>query len=997
MTDLELPGYQIDALHAEHRLGSAYRAVWQAERREVELLLLNTSLRQYDGLEQRFLRAARQAMRLSADMRGIVPPLDAGSHNGQLYLARDFSPADGLDDYLVRLQKRDAVVPLDTLRKTLLALALRLRAFQRHGIVHGNLTTAALKPTRDAGLLLTDLGLPLLNAQEATSLPEGTSQILPFLSPEQMLERGVGEATDIFAFGVVAYTLATGRLPRAGSLWKEGLKAYWAQSPRLVHDRRPDVGPQLSAIIHKALSIRPQNRFRSAAELADALQRVILDASPASLATATTRAEGAAVDEPGASGAYGDAAMAITVQPDKLEVAPGDEGILHLTITNQSAEPENYTVALDGVPRQWISIPQEFVRLVPGAVAEITIKIVVPLDSSAESGDHVLSIKVATTGGAPHTEIIESSLTILPFQELLVEMQPQSIRQGQSVSLTLKNSGNEPLTLAVEGEDPNDTLRFGGGEEEMVLAAGAVKSMALRVSAREQPLAGRVQTFPFFVTITSQEGMSEQLEGDVTVAPVVPTWLAAILMIGLLGLCGAAGVWLWPRVVGGPLVLTEERTQTPVSAIAATASPTATAAATATDAVDAALATVESGGATETATATVVVTEQDITATATVAEERTPTGTPTTESVEADATPSPTVTTTAVALETPEPPTATGDEIALQVQVGDRDEIWTVARDGGEPRLLLTNARQPVWSPDGRRIAFTRPAEDEEPPAEMLYVATASGTELSALTEEEMRIGGLSWSRDGSQIAFHAAPAGATGTSEFQIFLAQSDGSGVRQLTTSVDDYANMWPLWSPVDTELLAYGVPQSGSAGAQLRLYNTQNQNMTVLFTENEAQLTGGQYDWSPDGQQVVFSLSSGDASQLFVLEATVALYTPLTTEQFLATSPTWSPDGQLIAYIAGDGEDQEAVAIVDVSGDLEQTVVSADSLEALFWSPDGSELGVAGDFNGEGAVQLWIYEIADAESVALIEDLSDLPLADAAGTMPALMSAAWRPRAP
>lgn len=1011
MTELEIPAYQIYTRRAEHRLGATYEGIWQPEQRDVELLLLHTSLRQFDDFEQRFLDAARQATRLDRQIRGIVIPLDAGSHGQSLYVARDQSAGEGLDAYLARLQKRGAQVPLDTLRKTLLAIALRLRALHKHSIVHGNLTAAALKATRDAGLLLTDLGLPLLNAQEATRLPHGASQVLPFLSPEQMLERSVGASTDIFAFGVMAYYLATGHLPRAASRWEEGLRAYWAHTPDLVHDRRPDVEPQLSAIIHKALSIQPQNRFGNVGELVDALQRVILASSETRGGTATTRVpEDVAHPTEGSEGA-GAAAMSISVQPDNLLVEPGAEGMLHLKITNQSARPAGYTVTVHGVPRQWVSIPQETVRLVPGAVAEITMRIAVPPDNSTESGDHPLRIEVATTGDASEAKALETSLTILPFRELIVEMEPQSIRQGQSVTLTLRNSGNEQLKLAVRGDDPNDALRFEGGAEELTLAPGASTTVPLRVSAREQPLLGRVQNLPFSVAITAQDSLSEHRDGRVTVAPVVPAWLTAILLISLLGLCVVAGAWLWPGFAGELPGVAQAPTETPVT-VTPGATATTMVAVTATEAVDAALLTVQSAGASETATATVTptmaepddtstptATAQASTATPFVTEEIVSTGTPSPEASATETEPAPTATATAVAPATPEETAVADNEVALHVQIGERDEIWVVSRQSGEARRLLSNARQPAWSPDGQRIAFTRPLEDEDPQAETLFVTSASGTELNALTEDPMQIGGLTWSPDGSQIAYHAAPPETSGTSEYQVFIAQSDGSGVRQLTTDVDGYVNMWPLWSPVDAELLAYAAPQFGSGAGQLRLYDTQNQNMTVLFTEDEVQLSGGEYDWSPDGQQVVFSLRiDGDVTQLFVLNAGAPLTTPLTEGQASARSPTWSPDGERIAFVMSDGEngeDQEAAAIVSASGEAEQSVVNVASIEALFWSPEGDELGVVGEFDGE--IQLWVFEMAASEAVALIENLAELPFAGSGGTTPAFLSAAWRPRGP
>jgi serine/threonine-protein kinase len=97
------------------------------------------------------------------------------------------------------------------------------------------------------------------------------------MSPEQCAgDEHLGVASDVYALGSLAYFLLTGRSPFGGRGVVQVLAAHLHETPRPVHELRPEVSPALSAVIARALEKAPADRYASTDEFAAALAQASL-------------------------------------------------------------------------------------------------------------------------------------------------------------------------------------------------------------------------------------------------------------------------------------------------------------------------------------------------------------------------------------------------------------------------------------------------------------------------------------------------------------------------------------------------------------------------------------------------------------------------------------------------------------------------------------------------------------------------------------------------
>jgi Tol biopolymer transport system component len=210
--------------------------------------------------------------------------------------------------------------------------------------------------------------------------------------------------------------------------------------------------------------------------------------------------------------------------------------------------------------------------------------------------------------------------------------------------------------------------------------------------------------------------------------------------------------------------------------------------------------------------------------------------------------------------------------------------LTIINADGsGEPQVIGEGAYKHRWSPDGKKVVMVK--YDTRGPTPDIWVMNADGSGLTQLTDNPVggHVGseGPAWSPDSRRIAFSREHS-----STFQdIYVMNPDGSGQTNLTLSPNDLRDhRYPVWSP-DGSKIAYW--NDGS----LYLMNPDGSSKTNLLVSAGFLYPSGDSApiWSPDGTRIAFAAVYGIA----VMNADGTDRAQLTnSSSYCDVTPTWSP---------------------------------------------------------------------------------------------------------
>jgi len=154
-----------------------------------------------------------------------------------------------------------------------------LEAAHAHGVVHRDLKPEnifLIKRGRNENFAkILDFGIAKLFATEATGEQTAAGMIVgtpEYMAPEQCTGEKIDGRADLYALGVIAYLLTTGRLPFSGGGLTGLLLAHQTKIATPPHQVNPNIPLELSAVIMRALAKKQDDRFQTANEFAAALE-----------------------------------------------------------------------------------------------------------------------------------------------------------------------------------------------------------------------------------------------------------------------------------------------------------------------------------------------------------------------------------------------------------------------------------------------------------------------------------------------------------------------------------------------------------------------------------------------------------------------------------------------------------------------------------------------------------------------------------------------------
>jgi eukaryotic-like serine/threonine-protein kinase len=253
-------------------MGQVYLAEQVSLKRKVALKLLKPELAANEISLKRFESEGHNAARITH--AHIVQIYGIGEWEGLHYMALEYVEGLNLREYLVKKGPPELPLALSIMRQVASALA----EAAEQNIVHRDIKPENILLTRKGQVKVADFGLARCFAPDQQTLhltQSGVTMGTPlYMSPEQVQNRATDSRTDIYSFGVTCYHMLAGEPPFKGDTPFEVALQHVQSEAKPLGEIRPDLPPEACAVVHKMMAKEPSNRYQTARELLQDIQRL---------------------------------------------------------------------------------------------------------------------------------------------------------------------------------------------------------------------------------------------------------------------------------------------------------------------------------------------------------------------------------------------------------------------------------------------------------------------------------------------------------------------------------------------------------------------------------------------------------------------------------------------------------------------------------------------------------------------------------------------------
>ncbi len=289
--------YQLQRIVGGGSFGIVYLAIDTVLDRPVAIKLPRLEVLLDEAKRARFTQEAETAARL--EHPGIVRVYEAGLAGPEPFIAMAYGDGPNLAEWMVANQHAHSWQALAAL---VAEIALAVDHAHQHGVLHRDLKPANIlmvQRTAPVALqlqeeltslgrlpMLTDFGLARFLGEEGGDTRSSVLLGTPlYVAPEQLVGAKARSrclptpAVDIYSLGVILFELLTDQTPLDGDDYLQVIESVRVQKPVRLRTLRPDFPKSLETICAKCLEKQPEHRYRTAAELAEDLERSVNDSS----------------------------------------------------------------------------------------------------------------------------------------------------------------------------------------------------------------------------------------------------------------------------------------------------------------------------------------------------------------------------------------------------------------------------------------------------------------------------------------------------------------------------------------------------------------------------------------------------------------------------------------------------------------------------------------------------------------------------------------------
>lgn len=265
--------YRIDALLGQGGMSAVYKATDPNLKRVVAIKLIHSHLSTDPSFVLRFESEAAAVASLRHS--NIVQVFDFNNDNGIYYMVLEFIPGETLQDRMKRLAEDKRQFSVEEALNFTANIADAVGYAHQRGMVHRDIKPANIMLDVHGQAILMDFGIvKILGGDSLTSTGAvvGTAR---YMSPEIIRGEVADHRSDIYSLGVTLYEMLSGRPPFVADSAMTLMMMHLNDPVPDVRGFRPDIHPEIVAIIQKCLAKDRNDRYQSAAELSRDLKRAL--------------------------------------------------------------------------------------------------------------------------------------------------------------------------------------------------------------------------------------------------------------------------------------------------------------------------------------------------------------------------------------------------------------------------------------------------------------------------------------------------------------------------------------------------------------------------------------------------------------------------------------------------------------------------------------------------------------------------------------------------
>ncbi len=264
-------GKYVVVKHQAHGgMAEVYLGKQEQLERYVAIKVLHPFLAEDPGFVDRFLREARLVATLRHPNIVQVYDFDHNEELGIYYMVMEY-----IDGPSLKKRLEDGLIPQREAALIAAAIADALDYAHRREMIHRDIKPANIMFTAEGQPVLTDFGIARMVSVTGLTASGAMVGTPAYMAPEIGTGNSGSPASDIYSLGVVLYQMLTGRLPFEADVPMGVILKHISDPVPYPSQFVPDLLPSLEAVILKAMAKRPEDRFRTAGEMAQALREAI--------------------------------------------------------------------------------------------------------------------------------------------------------------------------------------------------------------------------------------------------------------------------------------------------------------------------------------------------------------------------------------------------------------------------------------------------------------------------------------------------------------------------------------------------------------------------------------------------------------------------------------------------------------------------------------------------------------------------------------------------